>query len=87
MCYTYAKSNSYQRQQQENFDSCDIPLATVAPFLSEIDNLPKEERVVFLASSAFEAKKNTVFLKWTLMRASGNDDYWFLARENDKLVG
>ena len=58
------KSNSYQRQQ-ENFDSCDISVATVAPFLSEIDNLSKEERVVFLAFSAFEAKKNAAFLKWT----------------------
>jgi len=57
------KSNSYQRQQ-ENFDSCDISVATVAPFLSEIDNLSKEERVVFLAFSAFEAKKNAAFLKW-----------------------
>ena len=58
------KSNSYQRQQ-ENFDSCDISVATVAPFLSEIDNLSKEERVVFLAFSAFEAKKNAAFLKYT----------------------
>ena len=57
------KSNSYQRQQ-ENFDSCDISVATVAPFLSEIDNLSKEERVVFLGFSAFEAKKNAAFLKW-----------------------
>ena len=57
------KSNSYQRQQ-ENFDSCAISVATVAPFLSEIDNLSKEERVVFLAFSAFEAKKNAWLLKW-----------------------
>ena len=57
------KSNSYQRQQ-ENFDSCAISVATVAPFLSEIDNLSKEERVVFLGFSAFEAKKNAAFLKW-----------------------
>jgi diketogulonate reductase-like aldo/keto reductase len=58
------KSSSYQRQQ-ENFDSCDIPVSTVTPYLSEIDNLSKEERVVFLAFSAFEAKKNAAFLKWT----------------------
>ena len=58
------KSNSHLRQQ-ENFDSCGISVATVAPFLSEIDNLSKEERVVFLAFSAFEAKKNAAFLKWT----------------------
>jgi len=32
--------------------------------LSEIDNLSKEERVVFLGFSAFEAKKNAAFLKW-----------------------
>ena len=58
------KSNSHLRQQ-ENFDSCGISVATVAPFLSEIDNLSKEERIVFLAFSAFEAKKNAAFLKWT----------------------
>ena len=58
------KSNSYQRQQ-ENFDSCAISVATVAPFLSEIDNLSKDERVVFLTFSAFEAKKNAWLLKWT----------------------
>ncbi len=62
------KSNSYQRQQ-ENFDSCAISVATVAPFLSEIDNLSKEERVVeervvFLGYKAFEAKKNAWLLKW-----------------------
>ena len=57
------KSSSYQRQQ-ENFDSCDIPVSTVTPYLSEIDNLSKEERVAFLAFSAFEAKKNAAFLKW-----------------------
>ena len=54
------KSNSYQRQQ-ENFDSCGISVATVAPFLSEIDNLSKEDRVEFLAFSAFEAKKKAAF--------------------------
>jgi diketogulonate reductase-like aldo/keto reductase len=58
------KSNSYQRQQ-ENFDSCGISVETVAPFDSEIDNLSKEERVVFLTFSAFEAKKNAWLLKWT----------------------
>jgi diketogulonate reductase-like aldo/keto reductase len=58
------KSNSHLRQQ-ENFDSCGISVATVAPFLSEFDNLSKEERVVFLAHYAFEAKKNAAFLKWT----------------------
>ena len=58
------KSNSYQRQQ-ENFDSCDISVATVAPFLSEIDNLSTVERIVFLAFCAFEAKKNAAFFKWT----------------------
>jgi hypothetical protein len=40
-------------------------VATVAPFLSEIDNLSKDERVVFLAHYAFEAKKNAWLLKWT----------------------
>jgi hypothetical protein len=44
-------------------------VATVAPFLSEIDNLSKEERVVeervvFLGYKAFEAKKNAWLLKW-----------------------
>eukprot|EP01041_Mallomonas_annulata_P012594 gene12594-26517_t len=58
------KSKSYQ-QQQENFYSCTISVATVAPFVSEIDYLSKEERVEFLAYSAFEAKKNAAFLKWT----------------------
>ena len=54
------KSNSYQRQQ-ENFDSCAISVATIAPFVSEIDNLSKEDRVEFLAFSAFEAKKKAAF--------------------------
>jgi diketogulonate reductase-like aldo/keto reductase len=65
------KSNSYDRQQ-ENFKSCEISVATVAPFLSEIDNLSKEERVVeervvFLAYKAIEAKKNAAEIdeKWT----------------------
>jgi diketogulonate reductase-like aldo/keto reductase len=65
------KSNSYQRQE-ENFKSCGITVATVAPFLSEIDNLSKEERVVeervvFLAYKAIEAKKNAAEIeeKWT----------------------
>jgi diketogulonate reductase-like aldo/keto reductase len=65
------KSNSYERQQ-ENFKSCVISVATVAPFLSEIDNLSKEERVVeervvFLGYKAIDAKKNAAEIeeKWT----------------------
>ena len=54
------KSNSYQRQQ-ENFDSCAISVATIALSVSEIDNLSKEDRVEFLAFSAFEAKKKAAF--------------------------
>jgi diketogulonate reductase-like aldo/keto reductase len=65
------KSNSYDRQQ-ENFKSCEISVATVAPFLSEIDNLSKEERVVeervvFLGYKAINGKKNAAEIeeKWT----------------------
>jgi diketogulonate reductase-like aldo/keto reductase len=57
------KSNSYQRQE-ENFKSCDISVASVAPFLSEIDNLSKEERVAYLAYSALGGKQSAEFLKW-----------------------
>jgi diketogulonate reductase-like aldo/keto reductase len=50
------KNNSYQKQQ-ENFNSCDISVASDAPFWSEIDNLSKEERIVFLAYNALEGSK------------------------------
>ncbi len=57
------KSNSYQRQE-ENFKSCGISVASVAPFLSEIDNLSKEERVAYLAYNALGGKQSAEFLKW-----------------------